>query len=149
MPIDHLRYPGSSIQGPWVPHSVQRHQKPWKCYCDRGVKCKSVHCSHLIPVTVSSSYIPNYGRNGDWANITNIRELLDYISNLVEQKHAKPADDLISKLVVEQVRTLAAIPLFPFWTAPANHLSFRLSGHSRTHHEIGCRPDRLPDARCR
>jgi fungal nitric oxide reductase len=31
------------------------------------------------------------------------QELLDYIGNLVEQRHAKPKDDLISKLVVEQV----------------------------------------------
>jgi hypothetical protein len=34
--------------------------------------------------------------------ITN-RELLDYIANLVDERVAEPKDDLISKLVVEQV----------------------------------------------
>lgn len=32
------------------------------------------------------------------------RELLDYLGDLVDQRVAKPLDDLISKLVVEQVR---------------------------------------------
>lgn len=32
------------------------------------------------------------------------KELLDYIGNLVDQRLAKPEDDLISKLVVEQVK---------------------------------------------
>lgn len=31
------------------------------------------------------------------------RELLDYITGLVEQRLSKPENDLISKLVVEQV----------------------------------------------
>jgi hypothetical protein len=37
--------------------------------------------------------------NGNLAN----RELLDYIANLVDERIAEPKDDLISKLVVEQV----------------------------------------------
>lgn len=35
-------------------------------------------------------------------NIAN-RELLDYIGNLVDQRIAEPKEDLISKLVIEQV----------------------------------------------
>lgn len=34
---------------------------------------------------------------------TSHRELLDYIANLVDERVAEPKDDLISKLVVEQV----------------------------------------------
>lgn len=33
------------------------------------------------------------------------RELLDYIGGLVDQRITEPRDDLISKLVIEQVRT--------------------------------------------
>lgn len=36
----------------------------------------------------------------------NNRELLNYIGKLVDQRVAKPENDLISKLVVEQVRAL-------------------------------------------
>lgn len=32
------------------------------------------------------------------------RELLDYLANLVDKRSAQPKDDLISKLVVEQLR---------------------------------------------
>jgi fungal nitric oxide reductase len=35
--------------------------------------------------------------------VSQIRELLDYIANLVDQRTAEPKEDLISKLVVEQV----------------------------------------------
>jgi nitric oxide reductase len=34
------------------------------------------------------------------------RELLNYIGNLVEQRMAQPKNDLISKLVIEQVRCI-------------------------------------------
>jgi hypothetical protein len=37
--------------------------------------------------------------------LANIRELLDYMGRLVDKRMQKPEDDLISKLVVEQVRT--------------------------------------------
>jgi nitric oxide reductase len=33
------------------------------------------------------------------------RELLDYLANLVELRSVEPKDDLISKLVVEQLKT--------------------------------------------
>lgn len=32
------------------------------------------------------------------------RELLEYLANLVDKRSAQPKDDLISKLVVEQLR---------------------------------------------
>lgn len=35
---------------------------------------------------------------------TRLRELLGYLANLVDKRSAQPKDDLISKLVVEQLR---------------------------------------------
>ena len=43
------------------------------------------------------------------ASLPTFRELLDYIGKLVDQRLAEPKDDLIGKLVVDQVRTLCPI----------------------------------------
>ena len=40
----------------------------------------------------------------DHYTLTSIRELLDYLAKLVDKRSVEPKDDLISKLVVEQLK---------------------------------------------
>lgn len=60
-------------------------------------------------------------------NISN-RQLLDYIANLVDERTAEPKDDLISKLVVEQVLHMVVVRILDLL---ADHMSFTQlnSGH--------------------
>lgn len=46
----------------------------------------------------------------NWKVVMTFRELLDYMGKLVDKRVIKPENDLISKLVVEQVRPTSLMP---------------------------------------